>query len=234
VLKLPLQTEKHVAWSRPLSLLAIKDAARATGATVNDVLTALVAGALGRHLVRHGTASDVCEIHAMVPVDLRPRAAASAGTSRSLDNQFGLVLLALPIGIQDPVARVHAVRERMRALKATPEAKVAHDLLCALGRTPSPARGLAATFFGKKASVVLTNMPGPRQPLTIDGVPLERIVFWVPEAVRIGLGISIFSYAGAVTIGVLADASVVRDPTALAADVEAELAALEPERRRRL
>jgi hypothetical protein len=51
-------------------------------------------------------------------------------------------------------------------------------------------------------------------------------MFWVPQAGRMGLGISIFSYAGSVTIGVMADAGLVPDPNALVAEVDAELAAV--------
>ena len=63
--------------------------------------------------------------------------------------------------------------------------------------------------------------------MKIAGVLVSRLIFWVPQSGRMGIGISIFSYAGEVTIGVLADAGLVPDPAALVADLHAEFAALE-------
>jgi hypothetical protein len=220
LLKGPLGTEKRVAWTDPVALTSIKEVARRSMATVNDVLVAVTAGALGRYLSRRGDATEGLELHAMVPVNLR-----SAGPS-DLGNRFGLVLLGLPIGLDEPEVRVGAVKQRMKLLKATPEALVAHALLRAMGWAPRAIEDLAVTFFGKKTSLVLTNVPGPRTRLTLGGIDVSRIMFWVPQAARMGLGISIFSYAGEVTIGVLSDAGLVPDPETLVADMHAELFAL--------
>jgi diacylglycerol O-acyltransferase len=111
-------------------------------------------------------------------------------------------------------------------LKGTPEAYVTHALLRVLGWSPRPIEDLGVWFFGLKASVVLTNVPGPRTQLRLAGVPVSRMMFWVPQSGRMGLGISIFSYAGTVTIGIIADAGLVPDPAALVADVDAEFLAL--------
>lgn len=217
ILKDTLGLEKHVAWSRPIPLADVKSAARRLSASVNDVLVSTVAGALARYFRRHGQA-PAYEIHAMVPVNLR-----TVSPSAALGNQFGLVVLGLPIGIDDPLARASAVRDRMQMLKRAPEAGVAHVMLRMMGHAPRPIEDLAVAFFGKKASLVLTNVPGPTERVKLDGVPVQRMMFWVPQSGRMGLGISIFSYAGEVTIGVLADANIIADPDALAEDLHAEL-----------
>lgn len=222
LLKGPLGAEKRVAWSEPLALAAVKDVARMTSATVNDVLVATASGALGRYLARRGETTAGLELRAMVPVNLRANAATEA-----LGNQFGLFVLALPVGVGDPLARVQAVHERMNHLKATPEAVVTHGLLRAMGWAPRPVEDLAVAFFGTKTSLVLTNVPGPRARLTLAGVGVSRIMFWVPQSGRMGLGISIFSYAGEVTIGIISDAGLVPDPEALVADIHDEYAALQ-------
>ncbi|HSO32083.1 MAG TPA: wax ester/triacylglycerol synthase domain-containing protein, partial [Labilithrix sp.] len=123
-LKGPLGRTKRVAWSRPLPLDAVKRVARAASATVNDVLVATAAGALARHLARQGDGVAALEIHAMVPVNLR-----TSVTTTTLGNRFGLVILGLPVGVSDPLARVAAVKQRMKLLKGTPEAVVTHALL---------------------------------------------------------------------------------------------------------
>lgn len=222
-LKRPVSADKRVAWSKPIALGDVKAVARSASATVNDVLVAVVAGALRRTLGRMGDGDAVLELHAMVPVNLRPARAAGPA---ELGNRFGLVVLGLPIGVGDPVARVRAVAQRMRRLKATPEAAVAHGLLRALGRSPRPIEDAVVGFFAKKTSLVLTNVPGPRAQRSLAGVPITRIVFWVPQAGPLGLGISIFSYAGEVTVGVLADAAVLPYPDAFVADLHAEMDAL--------
>lgn len=222
ILKHAPGTVKRVAWSEPIPLADVKAIARRTSATVNDVLVAIVTGALARELERRGDPITATEIHAMLPVNLRPE-----GQPTTLGNVFGLVIVPLPIGVFDPLARIHAVKERMEAIKATPEAGVAHGMLRLLGRAPKLVEDLAVSFFGTKTSLVLTNVPGPRKRVSLGGVPVNRIVFWVPQASRMGLGISIFSYAGEITIGVLADTAVLSEPASLVADLHAELAALQ-------
>ena len=219
ILKNPLGPTKRVAWSSPMSLARIKSLGRPDSATLNDVLVSAVAGAIGRQL--GAERANVSDLHAMVPVNLRRR-----GDARGLSNHFGLVILALPVGLTDARARLREVKRRMDELKRTPEAVVALDILRAMGHAPRAIEDAGVAFFGKKASLVLTNVPGPRTVLHIGGVPIERIVFWVPQAARMGLGISIFSYAERVTIGVLVDANVVAHPRSLIDDIETELAEL--------
>ena len=74
------------------------------------------------------------------------------------------------------------------------------------------ARQLGLRFFGTKATAVLTNVPGPRQPLYIAGRRIDKLMFWVPQSGHMALGISILSYAGGVMLGVATDEGVVPDP----------------------
>ena len=222
-LKGPLGREKRVAWSKPIPLDDVKRTAHAASATVNDVLVATAAGALGRYLSRmgHRDMPDELEVRAMIPVDLR-----GGAPPTDLGNRFGLVVLALPVGLRDPVSRLVTVKRRMDRLKGSPEPLATHALLRAMGWAPRPVEDLGAWFFGQKASVVLTNVPGPRKRLRLAGAEVSRIRFWVPQSGRMGIGISIFSYAGAVTIGIMVDAGLVPDPDALVADLDLELIAL--------
>ena len=66
--------------------------------------------------------------------------------------------------------------------------------------------------LGPRGTLVMTNVPGPRQPVYLAGTQLAGLMFWVPQAGRVGLGVSIFSYAGQVTVGVSVDAGLVPDP----------------------
>ena len=71
---------------------------------------------------------------------------------------------------------------------------------------------LAVGIFGSKATLVMTNVAGPQQPLYMAGSLVDRPMFWVPHPGALGMGISILSYDGAVTLGVVADAGLVPDP----------------------
>jgi hypothetical protein len=93
---------------------------------------------------------------------------------------------------------------------------------------------LAVQLFGSKASVVMTNVAGPRETLYLAGVPLERVMFWVPHPGReLGMGISILSYRGAATLAVIADAHLVPDPEKITARFDREFATMLAAVRRR-
>jgi hypothetical protein len=86
---------------------------------------------------------------------------------------------------------------------------------------------LAVYLFGSKASLVMTNVAGSPQQLYLTGVPIERIMFWVPHpGSQLGMGISILSYAGSVSLGVVSDAHLVPDPEAIATQFNREFAAM--------
>jgi diacylglycerol O-acyltransferase / wax synthase len=109
------------------------------------------------------------DVRATVPVNLRPPEQA-----RRLGNQFGVVFLALPLGIDEPRKRLAEIKRRMDELKSSLQPMVAFGALNAIGFLPSRLQPLPVQFFGSKASVVLTNVPGPREPLYLAGKPLKQ------------------------------------------------------------
>lgn len=209
--------EKRTVWSEPIKLDSVKAVGQIMGSTVNDVLIAATAGALGRYLARHGELTDAQEIRAMVPVNLRP-----AGDLGKLGNRFGLVLLPLPVGLKNPAKRLTALKQNMDAIKESAEAVVGFGILNALGMTPVQIERVLTNFFAAKATAVMTNVPGPREVLYLAGKPLREIMFWVPQPAQLGMGISILSYAGNVVIGVATDAGIVPDPESIIADFHDE------------
>jgi diacylglycerol O-acyltransferase / wax synthase len=211
----------RVAWSEPVALWRVKRAGRAHGATVNDVLVAAVTAAVGRHLRDEG--DEVDEVHALVPFNLRPL---DRPLPRELGNRFGLVLLGLPVGIDDPSGRLAEVKLRMDAIKAGHEGAFAYGILGLMGRTPVQLESRLIDFFTAKGSMVLTNVPGPRRRLSLAGTPLAGVLVWAPCSGSVGMSVSVFSYAGKVTVGFLTDAGLVPDPQALADAFRDELLAL--------
>jgi WS/DGAT/MGAT family acyltransferase len=211
----------HVAWSDPIELWRVKRAARAVDATVNDVLVSAVTGAIAGHLRDAGTLPD--EVHALVPFNLRPL---DAPLPRELGNRFGLVLLGLPVGIEDPVERTLEVKRRMDAIKHGHEGVISYGILELMGLTPAAVEARLIDFFSAKGSMVLTNVPGPRRPLSVAGTELAGVLVWAPCSGSIGMSVSVFSYAGKVTVGFLTDAGLVPDPRSLADATRAEALAL--------
>lgn len=211
-------SRKGAAWTARLDLDLVKRVARALDATVNDVLLAVTAGALRRHLLAHGDRAH--DLRIFVPVDLRPR---DEPVPTSLGNRFGIVFIKLPVAEPDPVARVTAVRDRMSGVKASAQAASTFAILAIVGALPSWGHRLAVRVLGAKSTAIVTNVPGPREPVFLAGAQLVRLVFWVPQAGSVGLGVSILSYAGSVSVGVAADRNLIPDPTVITAAVEAEL-----------
>lgn len=213
-----LGTRKVAAWSDQLDLASVKRVAAALGATVNDVLLAVTAGAVRRHLLAHG--DKAYDLRIFVPVDLRPHGEPVPVT---LGNRFGIVFVKLPVGEADPVARVRLVHQRMSRVKGGAQAASTFAILAVVGALPSWGHRLAVRILGAKSTAVVTNVPGPREPVFLAGARLTRLVFWVPQAGSVGLGVSILSYAGEVSVGVASDANLVPDPGEITRAVEAEL-----------
>jgi diacylglycerol O-acyltransferase len=149
-------------------------------------------------------------VRAMVPVSIRP-----AKDLNKLGNQFGLVILSLPVGVREPLQRLQVLKRRMDDIKDTPEALVAFSVLSLLGLTPQQAEKIMIDFFAAKVSAVMTNVPGPRNPIYLAGQRLNSLMFWVPRGGDIGLGLSILSYASNVCVGIATDAGLMPDPQAI-------------------
>jgi diacylglycerol O-acyltransferase / wax synthase len=221
VLKGRLGIAQHTTWTMPMSLEDVKQIGRPTGATVNDVVLAALAGAVRDYL----TARDslVEEIRAYMPFNLRPP---DEPIPRELGNLFGLVILPLPIGVEDRRERLARVQRRMAEIKRTGEARVAFDGLCAMGLSAPGAERLSLDFFSTKTTVVVSNMAGPDEPIRLADVPVEGMLIMAPRTGSIGLGVTIFSYNGRIVIGVTADSGLVPYPDELLLGIVAELRAM--------
>ncbi|HWK18695.1 MAG TPA: wax ester/triacylglycerol synthase family O-acyltransferase [Solirubrobacteraceae bacterium] len=220
-LKSELGAAQLVTWSEPASLHEIKDIGHGTNTTVNDVLVAAITGACRRYLLQHHDLVD--EIRAMVPFNLRPL---DQPLPRELGNRFGLVYLNLPVGIRGPRARLNAVHTQMEEIKGSPEGALAYGLLGVMGLTPPQVERRMIDIFSDKVTMVLTNVPGPTQPIYFAGAPVAGVLGWVPAGGNIGVGVSIFSYNGGVTIGLRVDAGIVPDPETIIEYYEYELKVL--------
>lgn len=197
-----LQPVKKAAWSEAISLEDVKMLASAYKATINDILLWLACGALRRYLTETGEKPETASaFRVSIPVNLR-------GDTDTImtGNQFGLVFLELPVGVENGQERLRIVQRRMNEIKASGEAWVAYGVLSLLGRMPLVVEQFVVNFLSSKCSAVVTNVPGPRRPLYLAGAKIEDIMFWVPKSGMLGVGISLISYNGGVRIGIASDA----------------------------
>lgn len=209
-LKGELGVMKRVAWAAPLALDEVKAVCRVFECSVNDLLVACLAGVLRSWLQERGEQVDGVELRALVPVNLRP-----PGPVSDLGNRFGMVFLDLPVGIENPVGRVAEVKRRMAALKQSQQPLVALGILAAMGLASESLKERVLETLAANASIVVTNVHGAEQARYLAGQRIARQMFWVPQSGGIGLGVSILSYAGQISFGVIADAHRIANPGAL-------------------
>ncbi|MEQ1439814.1 WS/DGAT domain-containing protein [Fontimonas sp. SYSU GA230001] len=210
---------RSVAWTDHLAFAPIRRRAHQLGVKINDLFLAAFAGAIGRYLRETEGALDPAQnLRISIPVNLR------AQDDGDLGNCFGLVLLDLPVGIGDWRQRLQVVGRRMSQLKQSPEARAMLVGLAAAGHLPVPWEKNLVNLLAGKAAAVVSNLPGPARKLHVAGNRLESLVFWPPQTGGIGLGVSLFSYAGHVTVGVSADTAVLDDPARLIHVFEDEVA----------
>ncbi len=198
---------KRVAWTDAIPLHEVKTVSKALGCTINDVLLASVAGALCQYLKDKGDRVEGVEIRAVVPVDMRRRHEAG-----QLGNKFGIVGVELPVGIENPLMRLYEVHRRMKALKQSLEPPVTLGMFAALGYAPQMVQDRLFNMLIRRATAVMTNVPGPQAPLYFGGAKIEQMLCWVPQSGDIGMGVSILSYNGMVQFGLVTDAQMVPDP----------------------
>jgi diacylglycerol O-acyltransferase / wax synthase len=212
---------KRVVWTQPLPLADLKTVGRLAGATLNDVLLSAVAGALHRYQRDRG--AEPVDLVTMVPVNVRPL---DQPLPRELGNRFALVFVRFPSGRAAPLGRLAETKRRMDWLKASPEAALTLGLMAVMGRTTRSLERYVVDFFADKAIGVTTNVAGPTAVRTLAGVPMSGVLGWVPGSGKHTVGVCIYTYAGNVRVGFMADAGVVPDPGDLLRAFEVEVAGL--------
>ena len=216
---------RRYTWVRA-NLADIKAIKNELGGTVNDVVLATVAGALGKHLRRRGHNTDGLELKAMVPVSVRAEVESGA-----LGNRVAAMMAPLPVWCQDSVARLDIVREELKGLKSGGQAVGAQVLTELSGFAPATVMGQASRLMSRQRffNVVVTNVPGPQQPLFLAGRRMIDPFPMVPLAKNQGLGIALLSYAGRINFGLVGDYDVMYDLDDFADDVQESLAELAAE-----
>jgi diacylglycerol O-acyltransferase len=208
---------RRVDWTES-SLDDVKEIRRAVGGSVNDVLLAVVAGAL-RHFLTEERQFDVdgIEFRAMVPVSTR-----QADQRGSLGNQVAMWLVNMPLSEPEPLLRVQKVHEETARLKQTNQALGASTLVELSRGTPLTLISVANRVVGpivRPFNLTVTNVPGPQFPMYLLEAKMIASFPIVPLWSQHGLGLAIFSYDGGLHWGIHADFDAIPDTDRVAAAI---------------
>jgi diacylglycerol O-acyltransferase len=219
----PLGPHRRYAWART-SVDEIKRVRKSLGGTFNDVvLAAITSGFRDLLLARDETVDRV--LRSLVPVSVRGRdMSGMAVGDNTLANRVSAMFAELPVGIADPVERLHAITSQMEGLKDSKEA-IAGEALTSLSGFAPPmllALGmrLATRVAQRNVNTVTTNVPGPQFPLYVVGRRMLEAYPYVPLAGQVRIGVAIFSYDGNVTFGITGDGDSVPDIGVLCSGIQ--------------
>ncbi len=209
----------HRRWGWARSQLAeVKRVRGAFGGTVNDVVLTAIAGGF-RTLLAQRDESTQRDVRTLVPVSVR-----SDEEHGKYNNRVSAIFANLPVGIENPVERLAAMRAQMEHLKQSGEAVAGEVLVGLSGFAPAMllALGLRAATRMPQRSVntVTTNVPGPQQPLYAVGRQMLECLPYVPIGGHVRIGVAIFSYDGRLTFGVTGDYDEAEDIDVLCEGIE--------------
>jgi diacylglycerol O-acyltransferase / wax synthase len=191
-----------------MPLEAVKELKVRLGGTLNDVVLAIVAGALGRFLHGRGVRADALDFRAMIPVNVR-----SETDRESLGNRITMMVARLPLGERDPRRRLQLVSETTRELKGSKQALGVQTLeeISDWTVTTLFSAFVRLSSRSRPYNVVVTNVPGPQFSTYFLGAPMRAVYPLVPLNHGQALGIALFSYDGGLFWGFNADWDVIPD-----------------------
>ena len=224
---MPLNEEigphRRYVWARS-ELATFKGIKDALGGTVNDVVLAVVTGALRKWLHGRGVRTEGLELRALVPVSIR-----TEDERGNLGNRIALMRGPLPVYIEDPVRRLRTISDAMAGLKRSKQALGA-EVISRFNDFAPPtllAQASRINFSTRLFNLIVTNVPGPQMPLYVLGRELEEVfpVAFLPQ--NHCLAVAIMSYNGKVGFGLLADYDCMEDVEVVSNGLSESLAELE-------
>jgi diacylglycerol O-acyltransferase / wax synthase len=214
---------RRYIWERS-ELATFKGIKDRLGGTVNDVVLAVVTGAVRKWLHSRSIRTEGLELRALVPVSIR-----GEDERGNLGNRIALMRGPLPVYVEDPVRRLRTISESMEGLKRSKQALGA-EVISRFNDFAPPtllAQASRINFSTRLFNMIVTNVPGPQIPLYVLGRELEEVfpVAFLPE--NHALAVAIMSYNGKVGFGLLADYDSMEDIEILGAGLNEALAELE-------
>ena len=218
----PLGPHRRFDWTR-FDLEAVEAIRRRFGGTLNDVVLCVVAGAIDRFFTTRGWRAGGLDFRVLVPVAIR-----SEAERRSLGNRVSMLLMPLPLEERDPRRRLKRVSETTRELKESKRSEGVEAVATLADWTLNGLLSQLARFALKLriANMVVTNVPGPRDPVHLLGARMLAAYPVVPLGANQSLGVAVLSYAGGLYWGFNADWDAMPYLHEVVRAVEAEFEAL--------
>jgi WS/DGAT/MGAT family acyltransferase len=219
----PLGPHRRYAWAST-SVDDIKKVRKGLGGTFNDVVLASITNGFRELLLSRGEDIDRV-VRTLVPVSVRPRdAGGKAVGDGTYENKVSAMFAELPVCIEDPVERLHAITRQMEGLKDSKQAVAGEALTSMSGFAPpmllALGMRLATRAAQRNVNTVTTNVPGPQFPLYAAGRKMLRAFPYVPLGGQMRIGVAIFSYNGEVNFGITGDYDTTPDLDVLSAGIE--------------
>jgi WS/DGAT/MGAT family acyltransferase len=219
----PLGPHRRYAWAST-SVDDIKKVRKGLGGTFNDVVLASITNGFRELLLSRGEDIDRV-VRTLVPVSVRPRdTSGKAVGDGTFANRVSAMFAELPVNIEDPSERLHAITHQMEGLKDSKQAVAGEALTSMSGFAPpmllALGMRLATRAAQRNVNTVTTNVPGPQFPLYAAGRKMLRAFPYVPLGGQMRIGIAIFSYNGEVNFGITGDYDTTADLDVLSGGIE--------------
>lgn len=200
MLNRPISSSRHLAFQqRPLDDLK-QIAASNSRVTINDVVLAAACGGMRRFLIRHG--EEPIRLKAMVPVNLR-----DLDEAGDLGNRISFLFVDLPCDEPDPIRRLQTIHAAMGDRKSGGEPQGGDSMLKAIGHAPHRLQHVVSRLMASPQAfnLVVSNIPGPREPLYMLGCELAEVYPVVPLADRHAISIGLTTIGDGAFFGIYAD-----------------------------
>jgi WS/DGAT/MGAT family acyltransferase len=221
--RMPLGSRRRVDWLEvPLDELA--RLRRRLDVTLNDLVLAIVAGALRRYLTRRGVPLEGLDFRVSIPVNVR----VESEKDEPMGNRISSWIIPMPLDEPDPLDQLEMISRRTGELKDSRQAIAVEMLMAAADEVPA-LLSLNTMAMQGQISMIVTNVPGPQIPLYMLGCRALSMQPLVPLVPGVGIGVALLSYNGTVFWGFQADYDLVPDLELFVEDVVAAQCALERE-----
>ncbi|BBY62209.1 WS/DGAT/MGAT family O-acyltransferase [Mycolicibacterium helvum] len=205
--------------SAVVKLSDVEEIAHTFGTTINDVALAAVADSYRAALLRRGEQPRPDSLRTLVPVSVRATDAMDVP-----DNRVSLMLPLLPVDLADPLQRLRTVHDRLKVAKSSGQRQAGSILVWATNLIPFTVTAWTVRLLSRlpqrSVVTVVTNVPGPRQPLTVMGHKVVRLLPVPPIAAGLRTGIAILSYADELAFGLVVDFDAAPDVDELAIGID--------------
>ena len=207
-----LSGERRVTSSDPMDLLKLKEIKNQLGCTINDLMMAALAGAFREYFKTQHPEEEIQDVTLVMPLNMRSPAQMK---NVKLENAASGVILQLPSATEDRQERLTKTIEMLNRMKDSAEPIATYLAFHLFSVLPHSLLLSKAAEMTEKCTSSVSNVPGPEDPIYYQGHKVERLVFAAPGSANVGVGISILSYAGQVTVAATTDAALSESPNVL-------------------